>query len=364
MSRFSVAKNKVLQDLEGIIEDLWQGKRKYRRTGTWNVVNRFRPKADEGQTVVWLKGARRGAWKDFVSGDAGDAIDLVAFGLTGSKDAEARMKAIAWIEDRYGIRNMDPAELERVNREANSRRQAAAAADERRRKASIDRARKFFFSCQPIAGSLAEVYLRSRGVDLAAVPHLGRALRFHPSCEYWMRDDKPRFPAMVAAMVDAGGHLAACHYTFLKADGSDKVGAPEGVEKGKAKLMFPETSGLVIRLTDGASGLPAEKAVEQGTLGPVGIVEGIEDGLSVARANAELRMWSAGSLGGFASVPDHAAVSGWLIFQDNDWGKPQAQEQFRRAVARVKSFGKPVVTLAMPAAWGKDVNDAIRGGWQ
>ncbi|MFK0330894.1 toprim domain-containing protein [Rhizobium sp. NPDC090275] len=358
MSRFSVAKERVLDDLEGIVEQLLRASRKHHRRSLWNVCNPYRPKSKPEQMCVWLQGARRGAWKDFVSGDQGDAIDLVAYALTGAVTADTRMTALEWIEDRFGLKNMSPARRETIAKEATARRAAAEAKETARRTASRERARKFFYSCQPIEGSLAEVYLRSRNIDLAGVPKLGRALRFHPACEYWMIEERPRMPAMIAAMVGQDGKIGACHYTFLAPDGSGKADVP------KAKLMFPETSGLVIRLTDGPSGLPAERAAEASALGLVGLVEGVEDGLSVAVAEPDLRMWSAGSLPGFGTVPDHGCVSSWLVFKDNDWGKRQAQQQFSRAVARLKGFGKPVEVISMPADWGKDVNDALRSGWK
>lgn len=358
MSRFSIAKDKVLDDLEGIIEHLFRASRKHMRSGLWNVANPYRPKSKPEQMCVWLKGARRGGWKDFVSGETGDAIDLVAYGLSGAVTADTRMVAVEWLEDRYGLKAMDPKKREQMAIEGKARRMAAEEKDLQRRETSIGRARKFFFSCSDrLAGSPAEIYLRGRGVDLASLPHLGRSIRFRADCEYWMDDGRPKLPAMVSAMVDVTGRIGACHYTFLRSDGSDKAAVR------KAKLMFPETGGLVIRLTNGAGDLSAEDAAAQGKRGICGIVEGIEDGLSAAQAYPDLRMWAAGSLAGFATVPDHAAISSFIIFKDNDWGKRQAQQQFERAVARLKSFRKPVEVVSMPADWGKDLNDAIRSGW-
>lgn len=364
MSRFSVAKAKILDELEAILELLYNAQRKHMRKGLWNVVNPYRPGAKAEQMAVWRTGARRGAFKDYGGDVKGDAVDLVAFGLKGTIDDDSRMAAVEWIEDRYGLKSMSPARREQIDQESKARRQAAEARDQRRRETSIGKARRFFYSCsERLIGTPADLYLASRNVEISKIQHLGRSLRFHNDCEYWMLDHRPRFPALVSAMVDVTGRIGACHYTFLKHDGSDKIGAAEGVAPGKAKLMFPETSGLVIRLTNGDSGLSAEEAVANGVAGVCAVLEGVEDGLSVAQAAPQLRIWTAGSLSGLLSVPDHAAVSAWLIFKDNDWGKPQAQKQFNRAIARLKGFGKPLEVVSMPADWGKDVNDAIRSGW-
>lgn len=358
MSRFAVAKDHVVGSLESILGDLYGAKRKFKSKNLWNVTNKWRPGSKESQMVVWLTGARRGGWKDFVSGETGDAIDLVALALKGTVDSDTRMVAIEWIEDRFGIRDMPKQQRDQLAAEAKTRRVSDEAKEKRVNKEQIDRARKFFYACHPtVIGTPAAVYLSSRNAPIDKVPNLGRSLRYRRDCQYWRLDSRPVMPAMIAAMVDASGKLGACHYTFLKADGSDKA------EVEKAKMMFPATSGLVIRLTNGPSGLSAEDAAAQGVSGICGLVEGIEDGLSAAIAAPELRMWSCGSLSGFRTVPDHAAVSGWIVFKDNDWGKRQAQEQFDLAIARLKSFRKPVEVVSMPADWGKDVNDAIRSGW-
>ncbi|TRL39842.1 DUF7146 domain-containing protein [Rhizobium straminoryzae] len=357
MSRFSVAKDRVVSDLESIVEELLHASRRHLKGGTWGVRNPYRAKSRESQMVVWVRGDRRGGWKDFVSGEKGDAIDLVAFALTGIVSDDSRMTALAWIEDRYGLKQMDPKMREKAAAEAKSRRAAAQARDDRRREKARDRSRKFFYSCQEqLQGTPVEAYLASRGVSLDLVPALGRSIRFHPACEYWREEARPTFPAMISAMVDHQGKPGANHYTFLAADGRGK--AP--VEK--AKMMFPETSGLVIRLTNGPSGLSPEQAVSAGIRGPAGVTEGIEDGLTGAIAEPALRFWAAGSLSGLLTVPDHAAISSWIVFKDNDWGKPQATALFNRAIARLKSFGKPVEVIAVPAAWGKDLNDAINSG--
>ncbi|MET3601036.1 DUF7146 domain-containing protein [Martelella mangrovi] len=355
MSRFSVAKDRAIDDLESIVEELYRASRRHKRTGLWNIVNPYRAKAKPEQMCVWLTGNRRGAFKDFVSGDKGDAIDLVAYALAGAVSDDSRMAAVEWLEERYGLKDMDPARKRRMEAEGKSRRLAAEAKEKTRRENNINRARKFFYACsETVAGTPVETYLQSRGIALSAIPALGHAIRYRHDCEYWMEDERPLMPAMVHAMVTAGGKVAANHYTFLRADGSGKA------DVFKAKLMFPETSGLVIRLTNGAAGIGAEQAAREGVCELVGIVEGCEDGYSAAIAAPDMRMWATGSLSGLLHMPDHAAASGFIIFQDNDWGKRQAQDLFRRAVARIKGFGKPVEVVSMPASWGKDVNDAYQ----
>lgn len=377
-SRFALAKDKIVADIVGVVSDLFRqnAKAKHRKAAGWNVTNPWRAGAKADQMYIWLRGARRGAWKDYVCGDKGDAIDLVAYALEGIVHADSRIRAVEWAEDRYGLKKLDPATRAKMA-EAASRRQAQIELDEAdRRKGNRDRARKMFFAADAkILGTPVETYLATRGILLKDVPQLTPALRYQPACEYWLggqRDGEgnkigcaPRFPAMISAMVSADGTLNACHLTFLEPDGMGKLdtrrrGFLDGDGRPlSAKLMWPEVSGFVVRLTNGPSGLSMEQAAAAGVTGYCGVTEGIEDGLSAGVAAHELRMQAAGSLSGLLYVPDHPAVSGWLIFKDNDWGKPQAAALFDRAVARFRSFKKPVEVIAMPADWGKDVNDAL-----
>ena len=69
----------------------------------------------------------------------------------------------------------------------------------------------------PITGTLAESYLRRRGLVGPSDPP---ALRFHPRCYYW-RGDQPggvppeTWPALIARVTDLGGRLTGVHRTWL-----------------------------------------------------------------------------------------------------------------------------------------------------
>lgn len=376
MSRFAIAKAKVLDNLETLIPELFgqNANPRYRKRGSWNIAWPWRSGAKPSQTIIWLSGARRGGWCDFPSGERGDAIDLVAVGLKGAVTDESRLEAVAWIEDRFGLRSMSPVQKKKIAAEAAAKQKAMEAEAERHRRAARERVRKFFFSCSDaIFDTQIETYFRvKRGVELRDVPNLAPAFRYHPACEYWLgapRDSEgnklakgPFFPALISAMVDKDGRLGACHYTFLAHDGRDKAEAiPFGEDEPKAKMMFPETAGLMIRCTYGPSGLNMERAAAAGISGMASLTEGIEDAFSVAYADPDLRSNAAGSLPNLLTVYDHPSVSSWFVFKDNDWNKPQPQALFDRAVRRMRGFRKPIETIAMPASWGKDVNDALTG---
>ena len=367
MSRFSLAKDRLQADVVNVVRDLFgpaNAKERDRKRNLWNITNPWRAKAHSGQMCVWLSGARNGAWKDFVSGDKGDIIDLVAYAREGIVHRDSRMRAVEWAEDRYRIREMDPESARMASEAADKRRRQVREQEDRRRASSRDRARRMYFSAEAeIRGTLVETYLASRGILINDIPNLEPLARFFPAAEYWLGAPRsadgrklgngPLFPAMVNAMVAANGNICACHLTFLATDGRGK--APVD----KAKLMWPETAGFVMRVTRGPTGLSAEDEAAAGGNGWIGITEGYEDAATVGLVRPDLRCWAAGSLSGLLHVPDHEAARGYLVFRDNDWGKPQARQLFDRAIARLRAFRKPVEAIAMPPDWGKDVNDAL-----
>ncbi|SJZ78279.1 DUF7146 domain-containing protein [Consotaella salsifontis] len=93
-------------------------------------------------------------------------------------------------------------------------------------------ARRLFAMSQPIAGTLAEAYLRRRGI--AALQGTA-ALRFHPRCFYRPGEHVPTetWPAMIAAVTDLAGRLTGVHRTYL-----DPVGFSEAT-LGKAPIDTP-----------------------------------------------------------------------------------------------------------------------------
>ncbi len=75
---------------------------------------------------------------------------------------------------------------------------------------------------RPILGTIAETYLRRRGITAL---HGTANLRFHPRCYYRHDLDSPTqiWPAMVAAVTDLGGTITGAHRTWLDPSGRDKA---------------------------------------------------------------------------------------------------------------------------------------------
>ncbi|MDQ2861804.1 MAG: toprim domain-containing protein, partial [Pseudomonadota bacterium] len=87
---------------------------------------------------------------------------------------------------------------------------------------SPESARRLFAMARPIEGTIAQTYLRKRGITAL---HDTAALRFHPRCYYRPDRDSPTqmWPALIAAVTDLRGHITGVHRTWLDPSGKDKA---------------------------------------------------------------------------------------------------------------------------------------------
>src|SRR5271169_3221302 len=78
---------------------------------------------------------------------------------------------------------------------------------------SPESARRLFAMAQPIVGTIAQAYLRTRGITAL---HGAGALRFHPRCYYRVDAEAPTetWPALIAAVTDLGGRITGAHRTW------------------------------------------------------------------------------------------------------------------------------------------------------
>jgi len=145
-----------------------------------------------------------GKWTDAATGEHGDLLDIIRGSLGLTDFADVAKEASAFL-------NLPHPEPEPV-----AQRGIAPAPS-----GSTEAARRLFAMSQPIAGTLAETYLRRRGITLL---HGAGNLRFHPRC-YYKPDNGPTetWPAMIAAVTDLSGRITGVHRTWLAPDGSDKA---------------------------------------------------------------------------------------------------------------------------------------------
>ena len=150
------------------------------------------------------KGAA-GKWTDSARGSYGDLLDVIR-GTRGLVDFRDVMD-----EARRFL------SLPRPKPEPEWRRQHARAPT-----GSPESARRLFAMSRSIAGTVAETYLRHRGITAL---HGTAHLRFHPRCYYRPYDDAPTqtWPAMMAAVTGFGGVITGAHRTWLDPSGRDKA---------------------------------------------------------------------------------------------------------------------------------------------
>jgi hypothetical protein len=232
-----------------------------------------------------------GRWIDFATGEHGDLLDLIAHAR--------RLDAFRDV--------LDEARRFLSLPEPSSPRRGAASAASR----SPEAARRLFASARPIRGTLAETYLRGRGItdmtDLAA-------LRFHPRCWYRAYDGAPRetWPALIAAVTDPNGRITGVQRTWLARDGSGKAPlstprramgqlAGNGVRFGVPTQMIAAGEGLetILALRQVLPALPMVAALSATHLAMLILPPGLRR-LYVARDNDRAGHRAAGKLAAHA----------------------------------------------------------------
>jgi hypothetical protein len=315
-----------------------------RREARWWRVGSLA--GEEGQSLaIVLWGARQGHWRDYASGDRGDALDLVAGVVCDGNLLRAMDWARQWLRlpeqqrplpERRGPRRTDDDEF------AAKRRTAL----------------KIWLAGMPLQrGDVVWRYLEGRGIDLARLPRLPGALRCHPGLWHW--EHKCYWPAMVAAIAGADGKHCATHCTWLAernlaCEDRPMVGkAPIGQA---AKRTLGGYSGGCIRLWRGAGPRSWDELDGGQTLV---ISEGIEDGLSyVTRFDPRCRLAVAVSLSAMLALELPPQFERVCILAQSDAPGSAAARTLDRVIERWEDQGRRVFTAARHAIV-KDLNELI-----
>lgn len=252
-----------------------------------------------------------GHWTDAATAEYGDFLDVIAAACRFTDHRDALDEAHRFLGQSGDGRRDEP----RTGRARSS-----------------GPAQRLFAASKPIAGTLAEAYLQSRGV---ADSHDLESLRFHPRCFYRADDKSPRrhFPAMIAAITDCNGALTGVQRTYLARGGS-----------GKAKVASPRK----------ALGGIAGNAVRFGAVDDVMIVgEGIETVLSLKGLMPLMSMAAALSATNLSALTLPTTLNRLYIASDRDEPGKHAAEHLRR---RADEIGI-AASILMPAM--NDFNDDL-----
>jgi hypothetical protein len=258
-----------------------------------------------------------GKWTDAATGEHGDLLDLIA--------ANQRLASLAdtLAEARHFL-SLPPPEPKTL-----APLQSVPTG-------SPDAARRLWAISQPIRGTLAEAYLRRRGIT--NLRGCG-SLRFHPNCWYRVDADDPPgtaagFPALIAAVRNNDGDLSGVHRTWLDPTGN-----------GKAAIATPRR----------AMGDLLGNGVRFGQSGPVMIAgEGIETILSLRQILPGMPMIAALSAAHLAALQTPSNLRRLYIARENDPAGGNAA-----ATLAVHAQETGIETLMLDAKLG-DFNDDLR----
>ncbi len=146
-----------------------------------------------------------GKWTDRATAEHGDLLDVIRErrGLTTFADVLDEARAFL--------------ALPRPQFDSTNRRLRDPDAYDRRKVVQ-----RIIAETLPLAGSIAETYLRTRGIDelIDCAP-----LRFHPRCYCRGDEGQPsrRRPALIAIVTDLTGAIAGVHRTYLADNGAAKA---------------------------------------------------------------------------------------------------------------------------------------------
>lgn len=253
-----------------------------------------------------------GKWTDAATGEHGDLLDLIA-----------RARGL----DR--LRNVLDEARRFLSLPAPQRPEPRAPVAA----GSPDAARRLFHAGQPIKGTLAETYLRARGITyLDDLP----ALRFHPRCYYRADENAPveTWPAMLAAVTDLDGTMTGVHRTWLARDGS-----------GKAPVATPRRA-MGRLLGNGVRFGDARDVVAVG--------EGIETMLALRCTLPRMPMIAALSASHLAALILPPGLRRICVAQDSDYAGTRAAATL---IERVKRAGIEPIALSPRS---DDFNDDLR----
>jgi hypothetical protein len=281
-----------------------------RRSGGYWIVGDVR-NAPGASTFVRLKSAgpskgAAGKWADAESGEHGDLLDVIreTLGLTRFRDVADEARRFLNLPRPAPEKSISPSN-------APARTSSSA--------------KRLLALCRPIDGSLAETYLRRRGVTAFGGTE---SLRFHPSCFYRADANSPieKWPALVAAVTDLSNRVTGVHRTWL----DPELG---GADHGKASIENPRRS-LGDIWTHAVRFGVAQDVMAAG--------EGIETILSLRSVLPALPMIAALSASNLAAVVFPAALRRLYVAMDAD---PAGERAAAALAARAVQAGIEAIVL-------------------
>ncbi|MBO1325647.1 toprim domain-containing protein [Acetobacter sp. TBRC 12305] len=267
---------------------------------------------------------RAGKWTDGATGQHGDLLDIIreSLGLLDFRDVADEARRFLCLPQPQPRPASDRGRSDAFGHDASPQASGTA-----------DAARRLWAMSGPMAGTLAEIWLRHR--DLTRLTDLS-SLRFHPDCYYRTDADSPTetWPAMIAAVTDLEGRVTGVHRTWLARDG-----------RGKALVEIPRR----------AMGDLLGNAVRFGTTSDVlAVGEGIETVLSLHEVMPDLPLAACLSSAHLAAIMFPPTLRRLYVLRDDD---PAGDHAVAALMARTQEAGIECLVLSPRLA---DFNDDLR----
>ena len=185
------------------------------------VGGQYRYGSKQGSLVITMNGDKRGLWHDFQTGEGGHLLDLIAF----KKDLDRRRDFRVVLQEALKILGTSPADISVQDsalvsppKPAKSPPVASHALTPEQQR-SLHYARRLAKESRPIAGTLAERYLKEhRGIALDKFPD---SVRFHPGI--YSRRNESVHPALLVVAKDSAHQVQAVQAIFLDKDTAQKA---------------------------------------------------------------------------------------------------------------------------------------------
>lgn len=329
--------NQSLTDQAELVVEQLLGEPKTRAGG------QYRYGSKQGSLIITMSGDKRGLWHDFQTGEGGHLLDLIAF----KKDLDRRRDFRVVLQEALKILGTSPADISvQASAPASPPKPAksppaASHTPTPEQQRSLHYAQRLAKESRPIAGTLAERYLREyRGIALDKFPE---SVRFHPGI--YSRRNESVHPALLVVAKDSANKVQAVQAIFLDKDTAQKA----DVEVKKQTWGRP-SQGSVALQSPGKT--PVSQAVTY-------LAEGPETALSVYQAlgGADVRITLGKS--NFKNIDPSKTHQNIVLCLDNDGHSPQSDRLIRFAAEQLQQQGK-AVWMAQPKIEGRDYNDVLK----
>ncbi len=298
----------------------------------------------KGSLSVTIKGEEVGRWRRWNSGEGGrDLISL--YSHAHNVDWKTALKELG---KSLNLDNSEAPMQPRKTKAQSITPQQDGHSDLQR----IEKARSLYQKGVPIAGTLAETYLRAhRGIQ----GDLPEDFRFVKSIKHFQTQEWR--PALIAPVLDKENRLTGLTRIFLNRDGSQYKGFYQD-DQGKPQKANPKISLGVL----GQSAVVVQEGIDPTT---VWMAEGVETALSVAQAMPHQTVMATLSVGRLKSITFKPGVEKVVICADHDGAQANSYNSVIEAVGHHLGKGARVF-IAMPPAIENmnkvDFNDLLKQG--